>query len=156
MENVPRNRRVWVLLCDEGCGRLLSCGPAPLGRCHVEEIDRIENTWEGHEHGRPSPLTGKDGHAYASLGHYMNERLDRFAREVAAWIEPQIRDHGIDRLSVFMAPRFLGAFRKARSEKIESRFEDHRQELVGLDVGELSDHPSICELVGQHAGTLIR
>ena len=148
MNVMSGNRRAWVMLADAGCGRLLNCSSAPLDRCHVEEMDWIENTWEGHEHGRPSPRAGKDGHAYASQDHDNDEDLDRFARELAPWLERQVVDHGFDRLTFFAQPRLLGAFRKERSALLGNCLEDRHGDLVGLDMKQLANHPSIRELVG--------
>ncbi len=149
-------RGAWVLLANMRCGRLLKCRSSARARCHVEEIDRVENTWEGHEHGRPSPLAGKSGHSYASEGHQRDEDLDRFARKVAIWLKPQISDHDIDRLTIFAPPRFLGAFRKIRIVQMDNCLEDRHEDLIDLDAKRLSDHRSIRELVGLTTSNAVR
>lgn len=156
MKIVPGNHIAWVMLADAGCGRLLECNSAPLYRCHVEEVDRIENTWEGHEHCRPSPLASKNGHTYASLGHDSDEDLDRFARELAPWLQRQIADHGIDRLTFFAPPRLLGAFRKERPVQLGNCLEERHGDFVGLDVKQISNHPAIRELVSLGISTAVR
>lgn len=147
-------RRAWVFLADAAHGRLLRCGTVPGERCHVEEIDRIDCTWEGHQHERPTPRIGKSGHSYASAGHDVDEDLDRFARQVARWLELRMADLGIDRMVTLTPPRFLGAFRKVRSEQLASRLQDRQGDLIGLAASELSNHPSIRELVGLSVGRM--
>ena len=115
---MARKSKTWIFIVDNGRGRLLKGAPAPRGRFHLELDDSIENTWEEHERGRPSPLTGKDGRSYASVGHEDEEMMRRFARDVAGWLDEKTRRLDIDRLALFAPPRFLGALRQAWSPRL--------------------------------------
>lgn len=149
-------RTHWVFVVNANCGRLLYCNFDPLGHYYVEEVERIENTWEGHERGRPSPLSGKSSHAFASHGHDEEETLHRFAREVADWLKPQLSLHGIGHLVLFAPPRFLGAIRKCRTGRLSDDVDVRQGDLAVLNEQELSDHPAIQQVVGHVASTAVR
>ncbi len=137
----------WFVLADAGKSRLLRCTVAPVDRCHVEEFERIESDWEGHEHGRPSPRAAKSGTTYASQGHENEEDVLRFARQVATWLEGQVESREIERLTLFAPSTFLGAFRKICPTRLTAMIDEEQGGLTGLDNGALSKHPSIRRLM---------
>lgn len=98
---------------------------------------------EGHERTRPSPLTGRSGNSYASVGHDAEEELSRYAREVAAWLEEKVRRFGIAHLDLFTPPRFLGTFRKVCRPQLFERIETHQADLMKLSEAGLAAHPAI-------------
>ena len=106
----------------------------------------------GHEHTRPSPLTGKAGNSYASVGHEVEEERIRFAREVAGWLQEKVRRFGIAHLDLFSPPRFLGAFRKVCSPQLFDRIETHQADLMKLSEAGLAAHPAIEALPHAEAG----
>lgn len=149
IEKQPSENKAWFLVADATHGRLLNSGVAGVQRCHVEEVDRIENTWEGHEQGRPSMLAARGTpSSYASRGHEVEEEQQRFAREVAGWLEGQIQRRGIDGVMIFAGPPFLGALRRACGANLGQRCEVKNANLAGLSAAELAGHPLILELTG--------
>jgi protein required for attachment to host cells len=140
-------RKTWIFIVDHGRGRLLSGSPAPRGRFRLVQRDAIENTWEEHQHGRPSPRAGREGHTYASRGHEDEEMTKRFAREVAEWLEERVRQLDIDRLDLFAPPRFLGALRQAWRPRLAVHVEAHEGDLGYLGPGDLVHHRSIADLL---------
>lgn len=139
--------RRWLLVVDQQEGRLLGVGRTPTDHVHLISQGTIRNNWEAHEHGRPSSRSGKSGHTYASQGHEDETMRDRFAREVAAWLEEQIELLHIDRITVFAPPRFLGALREAWSLTLAERVDEHHGDLASLSVGGVAQHDSVVSLV---------
>ena len=136
-------QRGWFFVVDAGGGRLLQSIVVPPGRVHIEQRARLVRRKEGHERTRPSPLTGKAGNSYASVGHEAEEELFRFAREVAAWLQEKVRRFGIAHLDLFSPPRFLGAFRKVCGPQLFDRIETHQAGLMKLSDAGLAAHPAI-------------
>jgi len=158
MENkiMTKERTHWVFVVNALHGRLLHCCMDSLGHCYVEEVDRIENNWEGRERGRPSPLSDKAGHAYASQGHGAQEDLCRFAREVANWLELQTSFHRMDSSVLFAPPRFLGAIRKCKPKGFSHHVDARQGDLAGLEEQELSNHPAVRQVAGHAVSTAVR
>ena len=139
--------RTWVALADSQRAHLVQASSAPVDRCHVEHCDSITFDWVGHEHGRPSPRTGRNGKTYASAGHEDAENLRRFARQVANWLAETVDRYEIDRLVLFAPARFLGALRKSWNGRLSDRIEEHEGDLTGAPLSTLSKHPAIRNLV---------
>lgn len=145
-------KQKWIFVVDSGRGRLLRGSSVPPGRPHLEEDESIENTWEEHEHGRPSPRVGKAGHSYASRGHEDEEMMHRFAKDVAAWLERKAKQNNIQNLSLFAPPRFLGALRQAYSPHLSARITEHEGDLGYMSAGDLARHRVISRLLGPGDG----
>lgn len=146
------DKETWIFVVDAGQGRLLRGSSVPPGRPHLEEDESIQNTWERHEHGRPSPRAGKAGHSNSSLGHENEELLHRFARDVAIWLDRKARQHGIENLALFAPPRFLGALRQACSPQLTARITEHEGDLGYMTAGDLARHRTIAKLLGSPDG----
>lgn len=135
----------WVLAVDRTRARLLQCTCTSHGRLHLEERAELLEHWEEHQHGRPSPRSGREGHHSASLGHEDDERLRRFAKEVAGWTGSQIATHGIDQLELFTPTRFLGELRKAAGKVVRAVVVEHDADIAHLSLPrmtkELERHP---------------
>jgi len=144
-EVTPPNRG-WFFVVDAGGGRLLQSIAVPPGRLHVEQRASISRRGVEHERSRPSPLTGKAGNSYASTGHEAEEELQRFAREVAEWLEQKIARYRIGSLALFAPPRFLGALRKTCNPRLASHFDIHQADLAGWSASNLAHHPVVEEL----------
>jgi protein required for attachment to host cells len=138
---------VWFVVADCGRGRLLKCSRVPPGRLHVEQIAAIEHHEEEHEHGRPSPRTGKSGNTYASGGHEQEHQLHRFAKMVVAWIENQAAGIDARSITLFAAPRFLGELRKLYSPAIAHRIDERQADLTQLSTAVLARHPAVSALL---------
>jgi protein required for attachment to host cells len=108
-------------------------------------------TVNSHEHGRPSARAGKDGNAYASQGHEVEENLKRFARQAAAWLEQKVDQYQIPQLALFAPPRFLGALRPLCPTRLNGCLRQYEADLTNHSAATLSRHPAIQELVGPHA-----
>ncbi|MHC4128268.1 MAG: host attachment protein [Planctomycetota bacterium] len=145
---MARKSKTWIFIVDNGRGRLLKGAPAPRGRFHLELDDSIENTWEEHQRGRPSPRAGKERRSYASVGHEDEEMMRRFARDVAGWLDEKTRRLGIDRLALFAPPRFLGALRQAWSPRLALRVDEFEGDLGYMGAGDLVRHRAIARLLG--------
>ena len=145
---MARKSKTWIFIVDNGRGRLLKGAPAPRGRFHLELDDSIENTWEEHERGRPSPGTGKERRSYASVGHEDEEMMRRVARDVAGWLDEKTRRLDIDRLALFAPPRFLGALRQAWSPRLAIRVDEFEGDLGYMGPGDLVHHRAIARLLG--------
>ena len=146
------NAETWIVIVDNGRGRLLRGTQVPPGRYHLDEDGSIENTLEEHEHGRPSPRWGKKGHTYASLGHEDEERMSRFARAVATWLEKKTRVHKIERFALFAPPRFLGVLRQTWSPSMAARISEHEGDLGYMTAGDLARHRAIIKVLSAGNG----
>jgi protein required for attachment to host cells len=140
----------WILAADERAGRLLRLDRGASGHARVVVEEEILDSWQDHEHGRPSPRSGKGGHTYASRGHEDETRRERFAKEVAVWLERRTERQNIDRIAVFAPPRFLGALRDAWSPRLALRVDEHHGDLAHLGPVELAEHDAILELLAQN------
>ena len=140
-------RETWIFVVDNGKGKLFRAAPVPRGRFHLEEDGTIANSWEEHEHGRPSPRVGKEGNSYASRGHEDEEKLKRFARKVAGWLEVKTKERKIDHVALFAPPRFLGALRQACSPKLTAMVSEHEGDLGYMTPGELVNHRTVARLL---------
>jgi len=145
-----RDATAWVFVVDAGRGRLLRCSSLPTGRYHVDEDESIEDDWQPHEHGRPSPRAGRGGTSYASRSHESEERLSRFARTVADWLDGRTRRHAIERLDLFAPPRFLGAWRQACSPQLAERIREHEGDLAWIPAGELARHRALVGVLNRN------
>jgi protein required for attachment to host cells len=139
--------RRWILAADEQIGRLLRVERTATDHLHAVIVDEIQESWEEHQHGRPSPLRGKSGHSYASEGHEEETRRDRFAKEIAIWLEQQAERLHMERIAVFAPPRFLGSLREAWSARFALRLDEHHGDLTHLNTGDLVTHESIASLI---------
>ena len=147
-ENIlPRPPQVSFFIVDGGRGRLLKCTRVAHGRLHVAEVSAIENDDEEHEHGRPSPRSGKSGNTYASGGHEDEHQIRRFAKEVVGWIEEHAAQIDSRTIRLFAAPRFLGELRKLYSSSLTDRIDEHSVDLTRLTPAGLAKHPAVAELL---------
>jgi protein required for attachment to host cells len=140
-------RKRWVAVADERVGRLLRVERTERGGARVAAVNDIRNAWEEHEHGRPSPRAGRNGHTYASEGHEAETMRDRFAKDLATWLEREAALRSIDEVALFAPPRLLGALRGAWSMGFSDRVRAQRGELAHLPESEIARHRSITRLI---------
>ena len=139
--------KVWFLVVDAGKGRLLEASRNLPGRIHVREHDEIEYTQEEHEHGRPSPRSGKSGNTYASRGREDEYQIRRFAKEVVDWIAKHAERIETSSITLFAAPRFLGELRKLYGPALTKRIDERQGDLTHLSSAGLAKHPAVTELL---------
>lgn len=144
-----REARTWFLTADQRHARLLEGTTTPHGRLHIEELSVVEESWEELEHGRPSPRSGRVGHNSASEGHENEERLHRFAKQVAEWLRGELDSRQLERVHAFLAPKFLGQVRDVLPDRVRGRLVAHPVNLAHLEPGELARHPLARELHGE-------
>jgi len=147
--DVPRRpNQVSFFVLDGGGGRLLAGRRVPpAGRLHVDEVAKIENHEEQHEHGRPSPLSAKGGKTYASEGHEDEHQLHRFAKRVVVWIEQLAGSIETPLIPLFAPPRLLGELRKLYGPALSRRVREHQADLTHLSASALAKHPAVLELI---------
>ena len=144
---MKKNATTWLFVLDQRQARLLEGREVPGDRYHFDLRDALSNSQEEHEHGRPSPRSGKDGHSYASEGHENEELLHRYAGEVSSWLGKQLGAHRMDRAAVFAPARLLGALRKKLSGPAASRVQLAEGDFSYMGPGELAKHPAVLRTV---------
>jgi len=140
-----KTNRGWFLVVDAGGARLLQTTVVPPGRRHVAEHASIAGAPLDVEHGRPSALRGKEG-TYASGGHEAEEELHRLAKTVGVWLDEQVARQRIETLTLFCAPRLLGALRKVLEPGLAQRIDARPTDLSSLSAASLARHPAILAL----------
>lgn len=142
----------WALLADERRARLITVDRNPNGFVRVTEQMAIESEQVEHQHGRPSPLKGKDAHTHASFPDEDPALRRRFAKKVAEWAERESGKAGVGRLEVFSPARFLSDLRGEWSNQAPvSEETQHQAEITHLDTGHLTNHKLIKGLLERRA-----
>jgi len=145
---MPIPHESWAVLADEQRAKLLHCGPSEGGSPHIEHVDAISSSWEGHERGRPSPLKGRNSHTHAAVGHEPEEDRRRFALELVDWLTRQMRQREISRLTLFGPSRFVSTLRDVCPGDLAQRMKTEPIALINLPNAELHQHPAIRALIG--------
>ncbi len=141
--NVERRNFAWFALADAEQCRLLCCRLTRDGTQHVEERGVLENALFEQEHAGPGT------HGDAARENEQTER--RFADDTADWLNKKAAEHEMARLIVFAPPRMLSLLRKSSFNVTNGHMEEVRDDLMGLEPGQLADHPTINEVVrGRH------
>jgi len=132
----------WIAVLDGRRGRLFELHRLPTGRIHLDGRGELAEAWDEKQHHRPSMLAGK-GRSMAAFPHEGEERIRRFGKQAAAWLDEQVQARALARLSVFCAPPLLGPLRKALPPRLLPRLELRPEDLAGLGAGELAAHPAV-------------
>lgn len=141
----------WLFTVDLNRGRLLRLSLTEHNRPHVEDVAELTNEWKTVEHGRPSPLAGKNAKTHAVPPATDDDRRYHFAKEVAQWLGTQIQRQNIDTLHLHAASRFLGELRKVLPRQVRDRLVEHEGDLTPMPNNELRKHPAVTELLGVSA-----
>lgn len=141
---MSQSKAVWFVVADSQSARLLRSTPTQFGRQHVDEVERVQNSFTIGEHHRPARL----GHAgqMASTGHEHEEKLAHFARELAPWLTRSLSKHGIATLTFFAPSHVLGALRQHAPRELAAHLAEQECEITGLDTAQLALHPRITAL----------
>lgn len=141
----------WIVVVDNRTGRLLEGRRTAQGRVHLEERAALANPRSEHvAGGLPEPTT-RDKFGRATERHEEEEKLHRFAREVASWLEQQVSERHLERLELFAPARFRGALRKALPARLNGCLREHEGDLAHLQAGELARHPAVAGVVPEPA-----
>ena len=137
----------WFVTADARRASLFCCRTIPLGRVHVDRVRHIESEFEESEdHVRPPAppgVTAVDaaGH-HQEVDHHPEESDARFASDVARWLARALRELEVDRVTVFVAPRFLSVLRAAIGG-MAVPFELREGEFTHLRAHELAEHATV-------------
>lgn len=137
----------WIVVADREQARLLEASVTRHGRCHLEQRSDLRSSWEEPEHGRPSPLGGKDGHSYASVGHEEEERVHRFVVEIESWLARMCRERRIETMALYCPAPLLGEIRRRWNKDLRDRANTRELNIAHLPLSELAHHQAIRALV---------
>ncbi|MBP8301580.1 MAG: host attachment protein [Planctomycetes bacterium] len=143
----------WVLVVDSEQARLLRATAIQHGRVQIDEVLKLAPTYQEAEHQRPTRL-GQPGHGGASRREPAHEQA-LFAREISAWLAPELLARSIAHCNLFAPPHLLGALRAELPKPVAAKLHEHAMELANLSPAELAKHPSITKLLAsqQDAGS---
>lgn len=119
----------------------------PHGRLHLELEAEIENDEEEREHGRPSARIGRGGTSYAAWGHEDEARMQRWTKRVAAWLEKETEQRGLERAPLLAPARLCGELRKQWPAPFAARVEEHQCDVARLAPADLVRHRTVRELL---------
>lgn len=143
--DMPQSSYRWFVVIDSQKVRLMRGSRTSQGSAHLEEMGHLGSTFaEGQRH-RPDRL-GAPGHS-AGFGHEQEERMSHFAREVAPWLQKQLKGHEVQSCALYASAHILGALRKVMPAPLAAMLVEHDVELAGLPEAQLMAHPRIQELL---------
>ncbi len=137
----------WFVTADARRASLFSCRTIPLGRVHVDRVRHIESEFEESEDQfrppAPPGVTAVDAaETHQEVDHRPEESDARFSRDVARWLGRAVRELEVDRVTVFVAPRFLSALRGSIGG-LAVPFELREGEFTHLRAHELAEHATV-------------
>ena len=135
----------WFVVVDSQKVRLMRGSRTRQGSPHVEEMAHLSSTFADGQRHRPDRL-GSPGHM-ADFGHVQEEKLSHFAREVAPWLQKQLKAHEVVSCALYASAHTLGALRKVLPPPLATMLVEHDVELAGLPEAQLMAHPRIQELL---------
>jgi protein required for attachment to host cells len=138
-----RANGLWLMTADSRGARLFHGVSTPHGRLHLTQRSELVEVWDEKEHHRASIQKAPHGQRYATGSHEEEERIHRFARQVARWLERQLAAGDIRRVHAFCAKRLLGPLRGELPERLQPRVVDHALDLAQLTAGELESHAAV-------------
>lgn len=133
----------WLLITDARRSRLFHAKRTEAGRLHLDEKKRLDEVWTEQEHHRPAPLGAPSGRSYIDQGHADEERMHRYAKTMANWLDTEARGLKIGKLHLFAPKRFLGVLRPALPGGLKQLIVDEAHDLAQLSAGELAEHPAV-------------
>ena len=138
-----------AVVLDGRSARRLHLSRTPRGSLHVEELARLDEVWDEKAHHRTSKMSAH-GRSLPNTRHEREERLQRFARDVGAWLGHAPAVDGL--LPVLCTAAMLGALREVSEASLLRRLDFHECDLVRLQPAELAAHPTIIALLPLAAG----
>lgn len=144
MNNVSE---AWVLVVDSEQARLLRATSSQHGKVHLDEVTKLATSFQASEHHRPTRM-GHPGQGNAE-GHEPERKLAHFARQVTAWIAPELVARSIDQCNLFAPSHMLGALRSELPKPVAGKLREHAAELAHMSAADLSKHPSIGKLLAK-------
>jgi protein required for attachment to host cells len=145
--NETKATTTWIAVLDSRKGRLFEMRRLPTGRLHLDSRGELAEAWDEKLHHRPYMLSSK-GRSVAAFQHEDEERVRRFGKQAAQWLDEQVRGHALSRLTVFCAPSLIGPLRKALTAQLSERLDLRQEDLAWFTPGELAEHPSVAGRLG--------
>lgn len=133
---------IWLAILDSRKGRIFAVRRLPTGRLQLDSRGELEEAWVEKQHHRPYMLSAK-GRSVAAFQHEDEERVRRFGKQAAGWLDEQLHRHALSRLTVFCANSLLGPLRKSLPPHLLERLDLRQHDLAGLRPGELAEHPAV-------------
>ena len=139
------NKELWLVVADSESARLLHGTATQHDHVHLDEMGKLATTFAAGEHQRPTRLSepGRSG----PTGHESELKTAHFAREVAQWLEKELKKRGIAKCTLCAPARFLGAFRPVAGKGLAGQVIEHDAELAKLSLPDLARHPRITSLL---------
>lgn len=137
---------IWFAVIDSRQAHLLEMRRLPSGRLHLDARSDLVETWDEKQHHRPYMLSAA-GRSYASTGHEEDERLRRFGKQVASWLEEQMAQRSAERVVVLSSAAMISPVRTALPHGLVHRVEIRKDDLAGLNPAELTTHPAVLALL---------
>jgi|GEM_PF-3075417 len=141
--------QAWMVLSDSSHARLIRCSRTTAGHVHFDVVDKLELPSSEREHGRPCSLAGMTSHAFAAEHHTAEEDIRRFSKQLAQWIDKQIKTREIDFLTIFTPARALEALRTRIHHAHRGMIELRTENLFHLSDDALLRHEAIQKLITQ-------
>jgi protein required for attachment to host cells len=139
-------KEAWILVVDSEQARLLHATATEHGRVHIDEMSKLATTFLPGEHQRPTQMGQPGGHG-ASIDHEPARKQAHFARQITAWIAPELTARSITCCNLFAPSHMLGALRSELPAPVARKLREHTRELTKLSPGELAQHPAIAALL---------
>src|SRR5690606_30780203 len=80
---------------------------------------------------------------YQSPVTQVADRRQRFAKDLAAWIEKKVKEHRIPMIEIFAPPKLWGDLRKATPARLREQLREHTADLRSMPLSDLAKHPAI-------------
>lgn len=132
-------RRRWLALADENNCRLLSHDEPVRDQHKIHEHDKLVKKVDRRELAWLTPAK--------RITHFVESKELRFAGEIVRWLQHKADRHKIDRLVIVAPPSFSGLLRMVPPGAIKVEIEEWKDDLIDLDIGQLTNHVLIRDLV---------
>ncbi len=147
MNMIPGEGPILLIVADHHHARLLTCTRLRTGRIHVDLLSKLGEQWKQENHERQASRSGPLGHSFENIGHTHEERIHRFAKEIAAWLVQEIPKQKFERLVLLAEPGVLGVLRREAPASLRKNWIEHAIDLGGLSEGELAKRPELAALL---------
>ncbi len=121
--------RFWILAADHAGARVFATDKRAGAIEEVETLEHPEgrlkeNELEAKEVGAGSPSTGHARDTKGDEHPHKRSEEERFAREIAEYLDKACQQKRFEELYILSEPRFLGALRTALPDKVRKLLKD--------------------------------